>query len=176
MINLLPPEDKKELLFKRRLKLILIFELGFLLFLISIILIAFSISIYLGGEINSEKTNIFEKEQDIDLAKIADFQKEIKILNEKTENIGDFYHQQTYLVGVLERISEKLPIGSYLNSLSFSQTSNTLNLSGFALTRDDLLNFKRSIESDNNFTDVDFPPGNWVLPANIEFSLSFKLK
>ncbi|MCG2688300.1 hypothetical protein L6250_01550, partial [Candidatus Parcubacteria bacterium] len=62
MINLLPPEDKKELLFKRKLKLILIFELGFLLFLISIALIAFSVSTYLGGEIDSEKTNIFQKE------------------------------------------------------------------------------------------------------------------
>ncbi|MCG2688186.1 PilN domain-containing protein, partial [Candidatus Parcubacteria bacterium] len=160
----------------RKLKLILIFELGFLLFLISIALIAFSVSTYLGGEIDSEKTNIFQKEQDIDLDKIADFQKEIKVLNEKTKDIDTFYHQQTYLAGILEKISEKLPAGSYLNNLSFSQTSNTLNLSGFVLTRDDLLTFKRSIESDNNFTDVNFPPGNWVSPTNIEFSLSFKLK
>jgi len=175
MINLLPPEDKKEILFRRKLKLILIFELGLLLFLISLILIVFSVSIYLGGEIESEKISIAQREQDIDLIKIADFQKEIEALNKKTENIDNFYRQQTYSAEVLEKISGKLPVGSYLNSFSFSKISQTLNLSGFILTRDDLLNFKRSIDNDNDFTNVNFPPGNWVSPTDIEFFLSFEL-
>lgn len=175
MINLLPPEDKKEILSRKKLKLVLIFELALLLFLLSLVLIVFSISIYLGGEINSEKITIFQREQDIDLAKIADFQAEIEALNEKTGNINAFYHQQAYLTGILGRISEKLPAGSYLNGLSFSKASRTLNLSGFIATRDDLLNFKRSIENDKDFINVNFPPGNWVSPTNIEFFLSFEL-
>lgn len=173
MINLLPPEDKKEILAKKKLKLVLIFELGLLFFLVSIVLIAFSISIYLGGEISLERINIFQKEKDIDLVKIADFQKEIRALNQKTEDVDAFYRQQIYLAGILEKISGKLPAGSYLNSFSFSKTSRTVNLSGFIPTRDDLLLFKRSIESDGSFTNVNFPPSNWV--SNIEFSLSFKL-
>ncbi|KKR14370.1 MAG: hypothetical protein UT42_C0030G0007, partial [Candidatus Falkowbacteria bacterium GW2011_GWA2_39_24] len=86
MINLLPPEEKKEILIKKKLKLVLIFELGLLLFLISALFIAFSIAIYLNGEINSEKIAVFQKEEDIDLTTIADFQKEIEALNNKIKN------------------------------------------------------------------------------------------
>ncbi|KKR53098.1 MAG: hypothetical protein UT91_C0034G0001, partial [Parcubacteria group bacterium GW2011_GWA2_40_23] len=86
MINLLPPEEKEGILIKKKLKLVLIFELGILLFLISALFIAFSIAIYLNGEINLEKIAVFQKEEDIDLTTIADFQKEIEALNNKIKN------------------------------------------------------------------------------------------
>jgi len=177
MINLLPPEEKKEILIKKKLKLVLIFELGLLLFLISALFIAFSIAIYLNGEINSEKIAVFQKEEDIDLTTIADFQKEIEALNNKIKNVESFYNEQTYLIPILEKVSEKLSGRSYLNNFSFTKSSKTLkiNLSGFIPTRDDLLAFKRNIESDKDFENVNFPPGNWISPTDIEFFLSFEL-
>ena len=178
MINLLPPEEKKEILVKKKLKLVLIFELGILLFLISALFIVFSIAIYLNGEITSEKITVSQREEDIDLTTIANFQKEIEALNEKIKNVESHYNQQVYLTPVLEKVFEKLPSQSYLNNFSFTKSSKTLkiNLSGFIPTRDDLLAFKRNIESDKDFKSVSFPPGNWVSPTDIEFFLSFELR
>lgn len=178
MINLLPPEEKKGILIKKKLKLVLIFELGILLFLISALLIVFSIAIYLNGEINSEKIAVSQKEEDIDLTTIADFQKKIEALNEKIKNVESFYNEQVYLTPVLEKVFEKLPSQSYLNNFSFTKSSETLkiNLSGFIPTRDDLLAFKRNIENDKDFKNISFPPGNWVSQTDIEFFLSFELK
>jgi len=177
MINLLPSEEKKEILIKKKLKLVLIFELGILLFLISALFIAFSIVAYLNGEINLEKAAVVNKEEDIDLTTIADFQKETETLNKKIKSVESFYDGQTYLTPVLEKISEKLPSRSYLNNFSFTKSSKTLqiNLSGFIPTREDLLAFKRNIEGDKDFKNVSFPPGNWVSPTDIEFFLSFEL-
>ena len=188
MINLLPLEEKNEIMIKKKSKLILIFELGILLFLISILFIIFSISIYLNGEINLERTTVLQKEEDIDLITIADFQKEIDVLNEKMKNVESFYNcgyikplvcyrKQIYLTPILEKVFEKLPNNSYLNNISFTKNSGTLqvNLSGFAMNREDLLVFKRNIENDKDFKNVNFPPRNWVFPTNIEFSLSFDL-
>ncbi|MDP2946452.1 MAG: hypothetical protein Q8N61_03330 [bacterium] len=178
MINLLPPEEKKGILIRKKLKLVLIFELGILLFSISALFIVFSMAIYLNGEINSEKISVFQKEEDIDLTTIADFQKETEALNKKIKNVESFYNKQTYLIPILEKISGKLPSRSYLNNFSFTKSSETskINLSGFISTRDDLLAFKRNIESDKDFKNVSFPPGNWVSPTDIEFFLSFELK
>lgn len=62
MINLLPPEEKTILIQEERFKLILILGIVFLSALLSLILILFSVRIYISSQTDSENT-IFEQEE-----------------------------------------------------------------------------------------------------------------
>ncbi|MDP3093902.1 MAG: PilN domain-containing protein [bacterium] len=178
MINLLPPQEKKENLSRKKLKLILIFEIGILLFLLSNLFILFSVKVYLGGEIDSEKINFSQRQKEVDVAAISNFQTNIKNLNENLGEIKSFYEKQVSLAGVFETISENLPQGSYLTSFSFHQEPELrkVSLTGYAPKRDDLLAFKSSLEGSRVFANIDFPPINWVSPENIEFYLNLEIK
>lgn len=178
MINLLPAQEKKDVLIRKKLKLVLIFETGLLFFLISTLLIFFSIQIYLGGEINSKKIAISQREKEVETNVILSFQQEIKELNTKLEQVAVFYEKQVYLNDLLKEVFQKLPPGSYLTSFSFVKDlgQDKINLVGFSPTREKLLDFKKTLEADSRFDKVNFPPGNWVSSSNVDFYLSFELK
>lgn len=177
-LNLLPPEEKREILIKKRLTLVLIFETSALLFLVSISLIFLATKIYLLGEIDTQKIMVAAKEKEINSSAIGDFQQKIKSLNANLGEITSFYRGRVYFVGVLEKVSGLLPSGSYLTDISFRQEAARLKvaISGFAPNRDELLLFKESLEKDSNLTAVNFPPSDWVNPADINFSFSFEIK
>ena len=48
------------------------------------------------------------------------------------------------------------------------------SLRGFSPDREYLSQFKKNLESNASFKDVNFPPSTWVKPRDIEFSISFK--
>ncbi|MBI4359007.1 MAG: hypothetical protein HY577_00225 [Candidatus Nealsonbacteria bacterium] len=175
MINLLPAQEKKEILIEQRLKLVLIFEIGLLLFLVSSLLTLFSTQIYLQGEINSNEIVIAQREKEVPATLM---QQEIKELNGELEQVESFYERQIYLADVLKDVFQKLPTGSYLTSFSFVRDlgQKKINLVGFVPSREKLLDFKRSLEADSRFDRVDLPPGNWVSATNIDFYLSLELK
>ena len=178
MINLLPTQEKKDILIRKRLKLALIFEVGLLFFLISVLLIFFSIQVYLGGEIDSEKIAIYQRKKEVDTTAILSFQQETKALNEKFGQVKSFYEGQVYLTDGLKKVFQKLPPGSFLTSFSFVKDlgQEKINLVGFSPTREKLLDFKKNLEADPKFDKVDFPPGNWVSSTNVDFYLSLELK
>lgn len=178
MINLLPTQEKKNILIGKKLKLVLIFETGLLFFLISALLVFLSIQIYLGGEINSEKIAISQREKEVDTNVILSFQREIKELNKKLEQVAVFYERQVYLNDLLKEVFQKLPSGNYLTSFSFVKDlgQDKINLVGFSPTREKLLDFKKALEADSRFDKVNFPPGNWVSSTNVDFYLSFEIK
>jgi Tfp pilus assembly protein PilN len=178
MINLLPPVGKKDLLVRKKLKLVLIFEIGLTVFLLSALLCLFSITFYLKGEIDSQKSAILERKETVDTAAVSDLQKTIKDLNRTIGDVAAFYKNQVSPTLILQRVSVKLPQGGYLTNFSLHEELGRakINLSGFINNREELLEFKKSLEAEKTFKAINFPPSNWVLPTNIDFYLSFETK
>lgn len=166
MINLLPDSEKKELLKieKRKIQIIILFLMNF--FLICFLLVFLFLNIYFASEIKSKEILIKELSNLQEPLEIKE--KTIKI-NEEIININNFYRDKIYYTSALNEIFNLMPEGSYLNNLSF--INNKVSLSGFALTRDDLLLFKDRLEE--NFKEVNFPPSDWVKKESINFSVTF---
>ncbi len=166
MINLLPDSEKKELLKieKRKIQIIILFLMNF--FLICFLLVFLFLNIYFASEIKSKEILIKELSNLQEPLEIKE--KTIKI-NEEIININNFYRDKIYYTSALNEIFNLMPEGSYLNNLSF--INNKVSLSGFALTRDDLLLFKERLEE--NFKEVNFPPSDWVKKESINFSVTF---
>ena len=175
MINLLPLQEKKEMMARKKLRLALIFEIGLLLFLISCSLAFFSVKAYLGGEIDSEKINLSQRQKEVDQETVSGFEKDIEELNQKLKRVWSFYENQISLAKVLEQIYENLPSGAYLTSFTSSYGSK-INVAGFMPTQEELLVFKKNLEKIKEFKEIDFPLVNWVSAKDVDFYFTFEIQ
>ena len=180
MINLLPAQQKKELLEEENFRLILILGTVLFISLFCLILILFSIKIYLSGQVESQRVVLSQVEKEFAQSGLKNLQEKIKSTNLTFSQLHSFYQKKFYLTEILERISKTLPPGTYLTNFSFSPPREEfpaqISLSGFAQTREILIELKRNLEAEEDFQEIYFPPENWVQPTDINFSLTFKLK
>lgn len=172
MINLLPPQQKEELLQEQRYRLYLILGALVMVFLIALSLVLFAVKTYISGKV--ESLTIILPPQ------LHDSEEEIFVINKNLQSLDLFYAGQPGFAVILEKISKIIPAGINPASivLSFSKKSGNFSasLQGFSLTREFLFQLKKNLESDQIFKDINFPPSNWVKPENIEFTATFKVE
>jgi len=176
MINLLPLEEREEIREEENLKLILILGIVLVALLISLALILFSIKTSFLGTLEVQKIYLAEKEKELKSAQIQELEEKIKGHNQTLSKLNSFYQNEIDLTGILEKFSKTLPWGTYLTSLNFDPTLSQFSLSGFCPDRETLLVFKKNLEKEEKFVEVYFPPANWVMPTDINFNATFKVK
>lgn len=172
MINLLPPQQKKELLYEQKYKLFLIFGVLAVIFLIAIFLTFFAIKINISSESQREKIVISPQAQDSE-AKILE-------INNDLHDLASFYGNRPDFTKIIGEILEIIPPKISLVSLSLDFSKKTedfsASLRGLSPDREYLSLFKKNLESDSSFNDINFPPSTWVKPKDIEFNIIFKVK
>lgn len=181
MINLLPPKEKEEILQEENWKLLMILGMFSLFFLISLLLILFSIKIFVTGEVDVQKILFAEQEKEFKNTQMQNLQNNLTAFNKKLSQLDSFYQNQSNFSEILEEISKTLPPGVYLNNLSIipqggKNEGSKCSISGFSPSRQILLVLKDNLEKEKNFQEVYFSPANWVKPADINFTISFKVK
>ena len=120
MINLLPPQQKEELLEEEKYNLVLILGILFLIFLVSLILILFSIKIFISGETDVQRILLSAEEKRFKESQIQNLEEKIDASNQTLSKLNLFYQNQLNLTETLEKISGTLPPGTYLTNLNFS--------------------------------------------------------
>jgi hypothetical protein len=184
MINLLPQEQKNELLSQGRLRLLFVLGALFLSFLLSFSLILLLVKNYFLLSIQNEKI-LFEEKQKI-VALYENTEKEMIDANSLFNNILTVYNAQYPLTATLEQIRETFPQGAYLQDFVFIISEQNIGgikklrakvaLIGVCPDRDLLLELKDSLEKQTNFSEVYFSPNSWVEPIEPIFSVGFDLK
>ena len=194
MINLLPSEQKEKLLLEKKKRLMTALLALVFYFLFCLIFILFSIKAYAKIQLEIQEATLLMTEKGLGESEIKNFQEEINETNLTLAKIDSFYQQQICFSEILEKISEILPQEIYLTNFSGAfytksrvlsaekakakdkqETGIKFSLSGFALTREALIELKKNLEKEQDFKEIYFPPTNWVKPADIDFSLSFKV-
>ncbi len=169
MINLLPPQYKKELRGEERFRLVLILGMLLITFFICLSLSLLSIRVYVSGEIQTQQIVVESQRKEAGELRLQDIRK----LNEEARGVSSFYEKRIIVSDIVERISNALPAGVYLDSLGYAPKK--IILKGFALKTEDLLQIRTSLEQDSLFKNFQFPPSNWVRAENIDFSFDFEL-
>jgi len=175
-MNLLPPEQKQVLLLEEKFKVVFISGIIILAFLVSFIFILISIKISLSGEMTIQKINFEQKEKELADPVLQEIESKIASANAAFSQLDSFYRAQRDSLAVLEKIFNALPPSTYLTNLNFNSVSSQIFIAGFAPSREILLKLKENLEKEDSFSEVYFPPTNWIEPANITFSLNFKIK
>jgi Tfp pilus assembly protein PilN len=178
MINLLPPQYKQELKKEENLKLVLILGIIFLIFLISLTLILLAIKIYIGEQVESLKFLIEKEREKSETRQNLELREKIEKTSQTISKLESFYEEKIYFSAILENIFQTIPEGVYLTSLTIVEKENIaqISLSGFAPTREILFELKNNLESKKQFSEINFPPQNWLKPTNIDFTATFKIK
>ncbi|MFH1423360.1 MAG: PilN domain-containing protein [Candidatus Nealsonbacteria bacterium] len=180
MINLLPPKERDILRKEEKLRLAFIWGIFVLFFLATFSLVLFSVNIYLAGEVRGFKILVDCEQQKSATLEAQNIEKEISAVNQNLTTLAAFYEGQSRITELLQKISEIIPEGIYLNSLSLNPNKDKkdrfqISLTGHSGTREALLDFKKSLESKSSFQGVYFPPSSWVKPSDINFSASFEM-
>ncbi len=176
MINLLPPFYKKEILREQNWKLTLILGLLFLIFSVSLILVLFSIKIYIQGRVESLKVLADVEEKFLQESGTPDFRGKIDSANQKILRLESFYKNQDNTLSFLENIFRLLPEKIYLTSLFWQKSASQVSLNGFSPSRETLFELKKNLEERKEFSDIYFPPSKWIDPVDINFQVTFKIK
>jgi methyl-accepting chemotaxis protein len=173
MINLLPPEQIRELKEEENFKTLLNLFFLTLFFLFSLLLILLSIKFHLSGILEFQKI-LFEKEEKIlDLEK----EKEIKKSNEVLSKVEKFYQRKISLFSKSEEFFEKITQSIYLKELEVKMDKKgeiSFLVSGFSKTRENLLDLIKILKE--NYQEVSFSPEILLKESEIDFSIGFKLK
>jgi len=175
MVNLLPSQYKEEFVVEETRRLVII--LGSLLFFsfLSLVLVLFSIRIYIFGEFQGQQTFLTTEKEKFEAKEIRDLEDKVRTSNQRLFLLDELYGKQIGLTAVFNKIIATVPQEIYLTNLSYSKSVSQVVLSGFAPSRDALFQFKRNLEKD--FQDVYFPPKSWIPSTDIEFSgVSFKVQ
>lgn len=173
MINLLPPKYKEDLRGEENLNLVFVLGILFLAFFLCLALVLFSIKVRIAGAVETQK--IFFDFKNKEFSQIKSVEERLNLINRELSSLDSFYQNQFDLTDFLGRISELLPQGLYLNSLSYQKEGQKINLSGFSPTVELLLDFKNNLERQKDFKDVYFPTAIWLESVNINFNTSLKI-
>jgi Tfp pilus assembly protein PilN len=185
MINLLPSEEKEILNREEYWKMIILLGIFILIFFVCLSLTLFSIKTFTAGETEVQKILFSQKEKEFKFSQSQILQEQINIYNEKLLKLETFYQEQSNFTGILEKIYETLPIETHLTSLVITPSPSsqleekqgmTYRLSGFSPTREKLLEFKKNLEEEKNFSKIIFPLSSWVEPVDINFAVKFNVK
>lgn len=176
MINLLSPKYKMEIRQEENRKLVLILSSLFLIFLIALFLILFSVKIYIQGQLESLKVLVKLEEKTLQIPETQELKGKISISNQNISKLNSFYKTRFCLIELFEKIYQTLPSGIYLTAFSWQKGTSQIGLSGFVPTRDILFEFKKNLEKQEEFGEINFPPQNWIEPTNINFIVTFQLK
>jgi len=176
VINLLPPSYKKEILQEQNWKLTLILGLLFLIFSVSLILVLFSIKIYIQGQVEPLKVLTEAGEKSLQESGILDFREKIESANQKILKLESFYKNQDSTLIFLENIFKLIPENIYLTGLFWQKSASQSSLTGFSPSREALFELKKNLEERKEFSDISFPSSNWMDSVNINFQVTFKIK
>lgn len=178
MINLLPPSQKEEISLLETLNLVLVLGMVITSFLISLSLLLLLVKINIEKEI--ALSEIFFKEKEKEAMESKKIREKIEKFNLEILTFTTFERKKTCVIEILEKISGNLPEKIYLTNfnLNWSEKDSLwqASLSGFSPDRESLLALKENLEKEEGFFQIYFPPENWIVPKNINFSLTFKIK
>ena len=180
MINLLPAQQKKELLEEKDLRLILILGILFLSFLLSLFLVLFLMKNYIAVDLEIKR--IVLEEEKTAVAFSQGTEREIIEANTLLSDLKFFYQNTYTMTSVLEKFQKILTPETYLTNLNIAIIKEgqakvaQVSFSGYCPDRETLLQFKEIIKEEGWVSSVSFSPESWIKPTEINFSASLKTK
>jgi Tfp pilus assembly protein PilN len=173
-LNILPPEEKKEILSQKTLRQVLTWGSSGLIIVLAFLALLASIWLYSYIQLNSIQEIVSELEASPQNQNFKDIKKEIDGMNQQLQSFSKLQSQEKDYSFYLEKLTDLANPGIKLNSVSFD--ASKVNVSGQATTRDVLLTFKSALEGSSYFQNVNTPLSNFLKQTNIGFTFSFELK
>jgi Tfp pilus assembly protein PilN len=175
MINLIPIEEKKKIRkdFYYRLLIVFLILFVFLAFVSLVAMVPAYVTsvdkkISINKKLEIQKNEVMpEIDQQAQIA-IKDLDNRLGLLEKAREN------KYVFSKKVIDEIISKKVSGIKINRIFYENDSlegRKVNITGLAQNREQLLLFRRALENDSTFKNVDLPISNFVKGQDIQFNL-----
>ncbi|KPJ98677.1 MAG: hypothetical protein AMK71_11030 [Nitrospira bacterium SG8_35_4] len=149
-INLLPSKRKKAFLLPP------VFIYGIIAMVVVIIVILAG-TFFMNNQISSKQDDLSEKEQTLKklqaaLEEVKNYEKDNKDYRDKNSIIEQLKKNQIVPLRLLDEVSEMLPKGVRLTSLT--DKGGIVSIEGFAFTNSDLVSYVQDLKGSKYFTEV----------------------
>ena len=179
MINLLPLQEKKELLAQKNQKLAAVLAYMGLAALACFALILLSLYFYVLTEVAYHREILRSAKNTYQTNDFLSYKNIISQSNQALLKLDNFYKKEVRFSGALKTVSD-IPKPADLRVTDITMEPGTKNaikmgIGGVADSRESLLAFKDSIQQQKSVTNVYFPPDNWIKPKDINFYLTLEV-
>lgn len=173
ILDLLPPKEKEQVNIKKA------YSLAKDLIILSF-LVAGVASVFLIGAryiIKGDLKNITEQ-NDLIILSYKELNQDTRKYNDELKRLSNIQKENVEFSEILLKITELTPQGITLNYLSLNlkdKKNIAVQIRGFAENRDNLINFKKNLDSSPFIKDVELPISNLLKQKDINFELTATL-
>jgi len=176
MINLLPIKEKKELksyILQDNIVVVGEFLIGTILFFI-LFFTALWLVLYHTRDKLETTSDLFVQAQALE-KRVNNLNKELSSsINQRLEYIKQLQKEQIVWSIVLAKIAQITPRNVRFETMEVN--NDKIQIGGYAVTRDDVINFQKILEQEPQFIEIDSPLSNFVKQKDVNFVFSFKIK
>lgn len=174
MLNLLPPQQKREL----RLGILnqaitsTTIAVVFMILILALLLVVAQGFLTMNLEKANQELDFLQAKEE--MKQLEGLEKEIKDLNRNLAFLDKHYKERNLFSLFLDSLITDVPSGIRFNEIDINE-SDRINISGHASTREILLVFKSNLERASYVSNFDFPLANLTQARDINFFLSFQV-
>jgi len=176
MINLLPIKEKKELksyILQDNIVVVGEFLIGTILFFI-LFFTALWLFLYHTRDKLETTSDLFAQAQALE-KRVNNLNKELSSsINQRLEYIKQLQKEQIVWSIVLAKIAQITPRNVRFETMEVN--NDKIQIGGYAVARDDVINFQKILEQEPQFIEIDSPLSNFVKQKDVNFVFSFKIK
>lgn len=170
-INIIPENEKKERLLKKKIEAILQFGTEITLILIVFLIILLTLRVVLDIEHKAVKMELAEKNSKTDKS-IEETEKLLNSASAISQKVNKTSSEMNSWFDFFKRLSGIYPDGVKATSIHIEQQH--VKISGFSKRREDFLKFLENLEKEN-IKNVVSPVSNLVAPENFDFDIEFDI-
>ena len=197
-LNLLPPRKKEEIKWEKVNHILIINEAVVVAELIVFIVVLLLTQIYLSSELSRVDKLVAQKQQEAEIKEVEKLKNEVRIFNRRLNLAGEVQDQQISWTKILNELSLITPETVQITNLNIkrislsnsgnkrSKNTNTdvgggnekkchFSLTGYAKTRENLLEFENNLKNSDYFADLKSNRSNYLEPRNVNFRYEFNL-
>lgn len=173
MLNLLPPQQKKELRLDFLNQVVVIVAIAIVFMILVLLLLLLVAQSFLDMNLDETERELNFWQSKAEIKELKNLEEKVKELNRNLTFLDEKQRKQIIFSSFLENLAKDTPPGVRFDSISINE-SNQVIIKGYASFRDNLLVLKDNLESASYVNNLDFPLANLTKSADINFSLSFK--
>ncbi|MBI4837124.1 MAG: hypothetical protein HY813_01805 [Candidatus Portnoybacteria bacterium] len=176
ILNLLPPEEKESLRLDKMSRAAIFWGRLFLFLTCIFAALLTAIWLYLSVQVRAMEKLVDVEKGGNSLRVARELETEVAVINQKMRFLDDLQNRQVSVVDALENLAKAVPPGVSFDNFAFNAKDNKIILTGHALTREQLIVFRRALDRCPSFFGIESPVSNFVKPEDIDFNLSFVIK
>lgn len=176
IINLLPREKQKELVYRKTFRAVIALIWFTAASFAVVLLVQFAFKAYLQGEEASLKSQIGELKKQASKEENAEIKNRVKVLNDLVADYKSLSEQVPKFSKVLRAFAPLAPEGVSINSMKIDAAERSVDLTGYSPTRELVIKFyDNMVEANADFPNIDYPLENVARPVDIAFHFTFNI-